>query len=250
MKSTSASIWQRLKQQILPSTPDFYGMLSAQCQIVVDALDELRQYMEAGEDTHGRRVHELEHRGDQRKALSMYALHGAFSTPMDREDIYQAVATIDAILTYAKTTVREMTTLGLKPDVHTRAMAQLLLDGAIALQQGYAALEKNPISAEHHADAARQTERAVEKIYGAALVELFDAGHYLRARTGQQREDAQALKVLLAPMDADDNAAVSSAVGFVVEILKRREVYRHMSNAADRLVRAGEVLHDIVAKVA
>ena len=36
----------------------------------------------------------------------------------------------------------------------------------------------------------------------------------------------------------------------VMERLKRREIYRHMSNSADRLARAGNTLHDIVVKIA
>jgi len=35
----------------------------------------------------------------------------------------------------------------------------------------------------------------------------------------------------------------------MTEILKRREVYRHLSNGADRLARAGQTLHDIVVKI-
>jgi hypothetical protein len=33
-------------------------------------------------------------------------------------------------------------------------------------------------------------------------------------------------------------------------MFKRREVYRHMSNAADRLEHAAGVLHDIVVQIA
>ena len=40
-----------------------------------------------------------------------------------------------------------------------------------------------------------------------------------------------------------------TAINLVIEIFKRREVYRHLSNAADRLARAGEVLHDIVVNI-
>ncbi len=35
-----------------------------------------------------------------------------------------------------------------------------------------------------------------------------------------------------------------------MEAFKRREVYRHMSNAADRLAHAGATLYDIVVKIA
>ena len=40
------------------------------------------------------------------------------------------------------------------------------------------------------------------------------------------------------------------AFEYVMEAFKRREVYRHMSNAADRLAHAGATLYDIVVKIA
>jgi hypothetical protein len=33
-----------------------------------------------------------------------------------------------------------------------------------------------------------------------------------------------------------------------MDVFKKREVYRHMSNAADKLAGAGSCLHDIVVK--
>jgi len=58
------------------------------------------------------------------------------------------------------------------------------------------------------------------------------------------REDAY-IEIL----DSQETNTRVAAVKLVLEIFKRREVYRHLSNAADRLARAGEVLHDIVVKI-
>ena len=35
-----------------------------------------------------------------------------------------------------------------------------------------------------------------------------------------------------------------------INMFKRREIYRHLSNAADRVAAAGNTLHDIVVKIA
>jgi len=99
------------------------------------------------------------------------------------------------------------------------------------------------------ASAAHKTERSTEKVYRKALAELFNPEHYLLTLTAQQKRDAEALGVLTTAMGAAESAGITPAVGFMLEILKRREVYRHMSNGADRVARAAEVLHDIVAKV-
>ena len=54
---------------------------------------------------------------------------------------------------------------------------------------------------------------------------------------------------ILAPAVRQGSLSEIIAMACVIVIFKRRELYRHMSNAADRLARAGEVLHDIVVKI-
>ena len=139
--------------------------------------------------------------------------------------------------------------LAVPPDEHTsRAIAQLLHEGAMALQEGFSTLKHAPALSDKLAEHARKTERRTEKLYRAAVAELFDAEHYAATLTDAHRAKAEALDVLLAPLNQTQRQAVSSGVAFVLEILKRREIYRHTSNAADRVAQAGEVLHDMVAK--
>lgn len=245
---TSDNLMAKLAGRIFPRTPDFYALLNEQCATVAEGAAALVSYMRTGDERHANRVRELEHEGDRLKVRNLDVLHRAFSTPMDREDVFRAVTAIDMVLNYAKSTVREMSALALPPDEHTLAMAELLDEGAQALRQGFAVLEKDPDQAELQAERARKTERRTEKIYRAALAELFDAEHYVATLTDAHRADAASLGVLLETLDSAQRSAVSSGVAFVVEILKRREIYRHMSNAADRVAMAGEVLHDIVVK--
>jgi uncharacterized protein Yka (UPF0111/DUF47 family) len=150
---------------------------------------------------------------------------------MDREDIYRAITSIDHIVNYAKTTTREIEVLKVKPDKYMLELTVLLKEGAYALQRGYQKLSVNPNQAEEDAQAARKAERNSEKVYRRALGKLFRENDYIK---------------MLADQKADTKV---TAINLVIEIFKRREVYRHLSNAADRLARAGEVLHDIVVKI-
>lgn len=242
--------WRRWWQRLSPPTPDFHALLNQQCDLVAEGMAQLLAYMRTAEAAHADRVIELERQGDVLRVENMNLLHQTFITPFDREDIYRSIAAIDEIINYARTTVREMRGLNLSPDDHMRAMAELLHEGVLSLQSGYAQLAKNPLLAEADAEATRKMEHVVEHTYRKALSELFDAKHYVTTLTPEQRKAADSLEVLMQELTSNEISAVGSAVGFVVEILKRREVYRHMSNAADRVVRAGEVLHDIVAKIA
>jgi hypothetical protein len=197
-------------------------------------MDVFVDYMESGDPQLGERVRAMEKAGDELKAHNMQVLSRAFATPMDREDIYRAIMTIDEILNYAKTTVREVDALGLAPDAHMAEMARLIRDGSRALRDGYAKLSSAAADADTDAAAARKAERSTEKVYRAALQELFDAEEYIDALSKKKRaKDAEA-----------------NAMAYVIEMFKRRELYRHLSNAADRLEHAGGVLHDIVVQIA
>lgn len=230
--------------------PDFYLLLNRQCELLVEGTGELLAFMNSSQAAHADRVIELERECEALKSQNMSVLHQAFATPFDREDINRSIYALDDIVNYLRSTVRELRTLQLGPDEHTCAMAALLHEGAMALQKGYASLKEQPLLAEADAETARLTERSVEHIYRAALSELFDVQHYIANLTSDQQEVEGSLDVFALQTNGQQIASVGSAVGFVLEILKRREVYRHMSNAADRVVHAGDVLHDIVAKIA
>ncbi len=202
----------RLFGRFFPVTPDFFLLLENQAETVTTALDVLVQFMETGAPEAGLRVREIEHEADAVKARNMRVLNEAFSTPMDREDIYRAIWSMDEVVNYCKTTVREMDALGLAPDRCSLDMAFRLREGGEALLRGFGRLSSRPREAESDAEGARKTERIVEKIYRQALAELFRGDDYL-------------------------------------DMFKRRELYRHLSNAADRLADAAHVLRDIIVKI-
>jgi uncharacterized protein Yka (UPF0111/DUF47 family) len=96
-------------------------------------------------------------------------------------------------------------------------MAKLLKDAAYEIQVGVDRLEDHTGVAAEHAQRAKALENKVEDIYREALADMFT--------------------------DVDDAKQV-------VNILKMREVYRHLSNAADRGDEAANVIADIVVKSA
>ena len=231
MSGNKDSLLTRLVDRVFPRMPDFYSLLNEQCDLAIEAMEVFVQFMENGDKAMARRVRTLEKRGDELKARNTDILSKSFSTPMDREDIYRAIVSIDHIVNYAKTTTREIEVLKVVPDKYMLELAVLLKEGTYALRSGYRKLSKDPAQAEGDAQAARKSERSSEKVYRRALGNLF-------------REEGYVKKL----EDRDTETKVT-AINLVIEIFKRREVYRHLSNAADRLARAGEVLHDIVVKI-
>ncbi len=226
------SLVTKLIDRVFPVMPDFYGLITTQAEQVCRSMEVFVQFMESGDMEVGNRVRAMEKEGDELKAKHMAILNKAFATPMDREDIYRAIVTIDEILNYAKTTVREIEALEIKPDEAMAKMARLICDGSYQLLEGYKKLASKPMDAEANAAAARKAERSTEKVYRAALAELFQADHLVEAlQKGAEGAEVEAMR-------------------YVIETFKRREVYRHLSNGADRLEHAAGVLHDIVVQIA
>jgi uncharacterized protein Yka (UPF0111/DUF47 family) len=216
-----------LTARLAPRVPDFHGLLADQCAVVVDALGELARFTRGDGPRHGDRVRELEKEGDRRRVVTLDTLAAAFATPIDRGAIYIAATAIDDVLNYAKTTVREIEILAVSTDHWMAEIAEELRIGGEALREGFARLRDEPGLAHARALAVHKAERNVEKIYRAAVAEAFAPAP-------------------IAALVGPDCRGVSGAFERLMLGLRRREVYRHLSNAADRLDTAGRELLDIV----
>jgi uncharacterized protein Yka (UPF0111/DUF47 family) len=233
MSEGSEGVVTRLVDRVFPRMPDFYGLMNDQCDVLVAAMEDFVDYMRTGDVQMGKRIASvLEKQGDELKRRNLHILNRAFATPMDREEIYRAIEGIDHVINYAKTTVREMESFELDPDAYTLEMAVHMREGSEALQSGFRKIASAPHAAEADANAARKAERQIEKCYRRALAELFAAEEH---------------HVALAEKGGGSG---TDALRCMTEILKRREVYRHLSNGGDRLAHAGQTLHDIVVKIA
>jgi uncharacterized protein len=208
----SPSIFRRLFDRVFPKMPDFFGLLTEQCSQVAHTAGLLVEYMENNDPATGALIRQDEHEADRIKIHNLHTLNEAFSTPIDREDIYRAIIDLDEIVNYCKSTVSEMDVLGLAPDKHCLEMALHIKLGTDALFIGYSKLAKAPQTAAEDADTARKAERKVEKLYRKAIADLFQGDDY-------------------------------------IHMFKRREIYRHLSNAADRMANCANTLHDIVVKM-
>lgn len=207
-KSLLVSLYER----VFPKSADFFQLLSEQSHQVEHTVGLLVRYMECGDEAIGAQIKEDEHAADKVKVRNIHTLNEAFSTPIDREDIYRAITTLDEVVNACKDAVSEMHALDLTPDAFTLEMSQHLRDGVAALTAGYDKLSTDPARAAEDADLARKSERRVEKLYRRALAQLFQGEDY-------------------------------------IAMFKRREIYRHLTHAAERMAACANTLHDIVVKM-
>jgi uncharacterized protein Yka (UPF0111/DUF47 family) len=209
---------------------DFHALLREQCINLRSAVSVLDEYLQQADSSLAPKVREKVREGHNLRDRNLALLYSSFVTPIDREDIYTLSTTIDHILDYVKNTVLELEVLHIEPDDYMRKMAEQLGEGAALLADGLELFRKGRAGEIRDAVVTRQLERYVEKLYHEALAEMFQGAEY------------QALT------NSDQQPSVQACLDFVVTRIKRREVYRHLSNAADRLAHAGEALRDISIK--
>jgi hypothetical protein len=137
-------------------------------------------------------------------------------TPFDREDIHALSRAIDDMLDYGYTTTVEMDILEVEPNQFMLEIGQILVKMASELNLGVQRLTDHLGVTQNHAVRVKQLENQVEAVYRKALADLFHQ-----------------------PKDAEH----------IVQMLKLRETYRHLSNAADRGDEAANILSDIVVKM-
>lgn len=193
----------------------FLELLIQQAEYTVHGMEALTEYMRDQDDTLAERISRMESEADEVRRILIDELNRTFVTPFDREDIFALSLTIDDILDYAESTVDEMVALKVAPNSFLERMVSLLYDAAVEIHRGVQRLEDHPNVANDHAVRAKALENRVESVYREALADLFQ--------------------------DPDD-------LNDVMEILKYREIYRHLSNAADRGDQAANAIGDIVVK--
>lgn len=193
----------------------FYTLLIQQAKMTLQGMEALLDYVTDPSMEKAQKVSALEGEADEVRRILIDELNRTFITPFDREDIFALSRTIDDVLDYGNTTVEEMTTLGVAPNEHIRGMATILRDAAQELHLAMLRLKDHPQVALDHATRAKALENQAERIYRQAIADLFSG-----------------------PEDLEH----------VILMLKMREVYRHLSNAADRGDEAANILSDIVVK--
>ena len=212
MSEASKTLLARILDRVFPKVPDFFHMLTEQTVMVAKTVDLLVEFMEHGDPKVAEALKQDVHEADLIKMRNLHELNDAFSTPIDREDIYRSIIALDDIVMYCKTTVHEMSVLSVTPDDFMRNVSHCIKEGVDALAIGFAKLGTTPASAAQNADEARKAERHAEKLYRVALPILFDGSDY-------------------------------------INMFKRREIYRHLTNAAEHMALCANRLHDIVVKI-
>jgi predicted phosphate transport protein (TIGR00153 family) len=198
-----------------PKQDKFLQLLIQHAEMTLEGMDALEAYMKERTDQAASRVVRAEKAADEIRRILIDELHRTFVTPIDREDLFALSRAVDDVMDYAFSTVEEMQILDVEPNDYLRRMVSLLKNAATEIHLAMLRLKDNPRVASEHASRAKALENRVERVYREAIADLFSG-----------------------PQD----------IGQVMKLLKLREIYRHLSNCADRGDEAANVIHDIVVK--
>lgn len=205
-----------IKDFFKPRQDSFLRLLIDHAAKTLEGLECLEEFVQQPSDKLAKQVRLLEKEADELRRILIDELNRTFVTPIDREDIFALSRAIDDVMDYAYSTVEEMAILKVEPNSFLQRIVSILREAAYEIHQAMLRLKEHPNVASDHAIRAKALENRVEHIYREAVADLFSG-----------------------PED----------VHHVMEMLKLREIYRHLSNCADRGDEAANIITDIVIKM-
>ncbi|MBM3156876.1 MAG: DUF47 domain-containing protein [Chloroflexi bacterium] len=201
---------------IMPKEPKFFDLFEKSVANVAAAAKELANLFEDYTNVPQKvaRIVELEHRGDFITHQIIEQLHRSFLTPLDREDITLLSGRLDDVMDFIEDAANAMLIYGIdKPTTRAREQAAILVSMTEELVKAIPCLRnrsKNKQILEYCIEINR-LENEADAVMRFALVELFDG---------------------MPPY----------------EVIKWREIYQHLENAADRGEDVANVLEAVVLK--
>jgi len=205
-------IFSKFIEKIFPQSPDFFNLLHQQSIQVRVTMDNLNEFIHSNNEVAKAQLKKDEHDADILRIDNLQQLNQAFSTTIDREDIYRAINAMDGIVTHCKNSFNEMEALDLIVDDTCLAMIERLRFGVKSLEHGFEVLSTDSFKAQEFAMTVRNNERKVERLYYEGLSELFKS---------------------------DDH----------IHIFKMKEFYQHLKHIGNRMKLCADVLEDIIVKL-
>ncbi len=194
----------------------FIQLLIQQSEITTHGLAMLLDFIHDPSDEHIKALRQQEYEADEVRRVLIDELHNTFVTPLDREDIFNISLNVDEMLDYAYSTLEGMRLLKVDADEYLTQMLEYNHNAANELWMAMQRLRNNPRVAGEHAQRTRKLENEVDRLYRVAIADLFT-----KAKDFKQ----------------------------MMSLLRRREIYRHVSNMADRAAAAADVVGMVVMKL-
>ncbi|MCI1982469.1 MAG: DUF47 family protein [Oscillospiraceae bacterium] len=198
-------------KKIIKGNIDFFRLLQEQSEYIVQSAEALAAYTQTLKPDYAQKVEALEKQADAKRAELIRELNKTFITPFDREDIFMLSKCLDDVLDYFKTTVLEMEIYKIDYAPELVKFMDVLNTASGDINQSVRNMHHSPATAMQYAVKAKKCENQVEFLYRSSVASL---------------------------LENDD----------IKYIIKMRELYRHLSNCADRIDQAADSICHILMK--
>jgi len=202
---------------IIPKEEKFFDLFESATKNVHAGAMQLLEFVQRYDDIEERakRLHDIEHAGDQFTNETVQKLNTTFITPLDREDIHDLIGRIDDILDLMDEAVNRMVLYKIKqPTEDALKLAQCIRHATALLVEAMPLLRdmKNAPKLLELCTMIHTQENEADRIEQHALASLFENHH-----------------------DARD-------------IIKWKDIYQDLESATDRCEDAANVIQGIVLK--
>lgn len=195
--------------RLFPTKYNFFDLIGKQAQLNSLGISALNTWLQSGADSDGDVLERCVRQADEVRLTLEKDLVDAFSTPIDRGDLYLFSVEMDKVIEYAFSTLLSMKAFGVEANTVITDMSAQLKTGADLFLDAVQALEGSPEKAERLIPDMRKAHISTERLYIAGMAELFESGD---------------------PMHA----------------LKLREICHHIKDASSNLDYAVDTLHKII----
>lgn len=218
----------KIFDKIFKKRVNMVDLLTNQCKYLVNGVVALRKFCTSNDEEDARKVKMIERKGDvARKAIidelnrnlitsidkaSLFNLSSI--TPIERKDLFELSRLLDEFLDYVNTTVNEIIIYEIKADKAIKKMVDVLLIMGNHIAAAINSINKNKELSRDEAVEAKKIENKIGEL------------------------SAEAIANLLKNKDLD-----------IREVLKYREIYRHINQTADIGDEAMDALLNILVTI-
>jgi uncharacterized protein Yka (UPF0111/DUF47 family) len=194
----------------------FVTLLAAQMEATVRGAQTLREVVAGRRGSADLRVEmrEIEHEGDQQRAILVAALSDALVTPVDREDLFRLSRAIDDVLDHLRDFAREWELYGMQPTERFEPLLAIVVEAMDMLRVATGAMIEDPAAVSRRALAAKKAGNQMRRQYQLTVADL---------------------------LDVDDDRVTAT-------MLKTRELVRRLDIVGLRIRQAADVLADAAVK--
>jgi uncharacterized protein len=209
--------------RFLPQNEQFYGHFHDAAANALEVAQILHEVFSQDGDIERkvRRLHDLEHRGDEITHRIFSALNSTFVTPMDREDIEGIAAELDDFVDDMEEAGKRLWLYRLRQPTETvRLLTRILVEQAELVEAAMDLLEtvgKNRKTLMQKAEEIHRLENEADDVHNQALATLYDG--------------------------------VTEVPG-LIKVIQLGELYGMLEDATDRAEAIGNRLEGVVAKYA